>query len=58
MMNAIRRLAAQKKQKGVTLIEYALIASLISVMLIVALTGVKDGIEAAFNAVITALTPV
>lgn len=43
-------------QKGVTLIEYALIASLIAVLLIVSLTDVKNGIAAAFAKVIAALS--
>lgn len=41
--------------KGATAIEYGLIASLVSVVIIVALQAVGDNLIAAFSAVATAL---
>jgi pilus assembly protein Flp/PilA len=46
----------KKFQKGVTMIEYALIAALISVALVAVLTLAKDELVATFNAIVTALS--
>ena len=45
-----------KSQKGVTLIEYSLIASLVAVVAITALTTVGTNLKLIFNTVATALT--
>jgi len=49
-----------ENEEGQDLVEYALLAGLISVLLVASMTGVKDAIKVAFNAVISALggTPV
>ncbi len=43
-------------QKGVTMIEYALIAAVVAVALLGTLTALEGGIDAAFQKVITALS--
>jgi pilus assembly protein Flp/PilA len=48
-------LLAAKRQKGVTLIEYALIAALIAVVSILILTAVGEDIAALFGGVSTSL---
>jgi pilus assembly protein Flp/PilA len=45
-----------KRQKGVTLIEYALIASLIAVLSIAVLTSIGINLEGAFQQVLDALS--
>ena len=45
-----------KTQKGVTLIEYALIAALIGVALIAALTNVGTELKTTFSTIVTKLT--
>lgn len=42
-------------QKGVTMIEYALIAAVVAVALLATLTALEGGIDAAFQKVISAL---
>ena len=52
-------LATQKfirREEGVTAIEYALIAALIAIIAIVAMTNIGTGINTTFEAVVTALT--
>lgn len=51
------RVLVGKRQKGVTMIEYALIASIIAVALIVTLQGARDQLIATWTAITTALTP-
>lgn len=46
----------KKSQAGATMIEYALIAALISIIAIVALTDVGTAVKTKFEAVVTALT--
>jgi len=48
-------LGSAKRQKGVTMIEYALIAALIGVVAVVALTDVGTALTAKFVAVKNAL---
>lgn len=51
-------LATQKfirGEEGVTAIEYALIAALIAIIAIVAMTNIGTGINTTFEAVVTAL---
>lgn len=50
--NFLRRTSGQK---GVTMIEYALIAAVVAVALLATLTALEGGIDAAFQRVITAL---
>lgn len=42
-------------EKGVTMIEYALIAAVVAVALLATLTALEGGIDAAFQKVINAL---
>lgn len=49
------RVLVAKRQKGVTMIEYALIAGLISVFLITALTATQGALNNIWNAIATAL---
>lgn len=51
------RVLVAKRQKGVTMIEYALIASIIAVALIVTLQGARDQLIATWAAITLALTP-
>ncbi len=44
------------KQSGVTMIEYALIAAIISVALVAVLVLAKDQLSATFTSIVTALT--
>lgn len=46
-----------QEEDGVTAIEYGLIAALIGVAIIVAVTAVGDGLNTIFNKVTTELTP-
>lgn len=45
-----------KSQKGVTMIEYALIAALISVVAILLLTTAGEQVQAIFTSIVNALT--
>lgn len=45
-----------RDEEGVTAIEYGLIASLIAVVIIVAVTSVGDNLKTVFNAIATALS--
>jgi len=45
-----------REEDGQDLIEYALIAALIAVLLVASLTALRGGIEAAFTSVVDALT--
>lgn len=49
-------IANLKKQKGVTMIEYALIAALISVVAILALTNAGTQVKTTYNTIVTKLT--
>ena len=51
----LHKLLGVKSQKGVTMIEYALIAALIAVVAVAALTGVGDALVAKFTAIKNAL---
>ncbi|HWP97463.1 MAG TPA: Flp family type IVb pilin [Syntrophomonadaceae bacterium] len=53
MMNMFKRLV--KEEEGQGMVEYALIISLVAVLLIAGLTGLKDGIAGAFNSIVNAL---
>lgn len=53
-VNATQRFV--RDEGGVTAIEYGLIAALIAVFIITAVTAVGGGLEATFNAVADALT--
>jgi pilus assembly protein Flp/PilA len=46
-----------KSQKGVAMIEYALLAALIAVVAMVGVDALGDEILAAFNRIVTALKP-
>jgi pilus assembly protein Flp/PilA len=46
-----------RDESGATAIEYGLIAALIAVVIITAVTAVGTGVSTAFNSVATALTP-
>ncbi|WP_374518810.1 Flp family type IVb pilin [Hydrogenophaga sp.] len=48
-------LAATRRQKGATIIEYVLLAALIGVLLLATFGGVKDAIKGAFDTVCTAI---
>ena len=52
----LREFFSVKAQKGVTMIEYALIAALISVVAIVLLTTAGDQVQAIFQTIVDALT--
>lgn len=51
------RVLVGKRQKGVTMIEYALIASIIAVALIAALQASSVQLQATWAAITAALTP-
>ncbi|MCC6355193.1 MAG: Flp family type IVb pilin [Verrucomicrobiae bacterium] len=46
-----------RRSKGQTLVEYALIIALVSVLLIAALTALKGGISNSFNGATAQLNP-
>jgi len=46
-----------RDESGATAIEYGLIAALIAVVIITAVTAVGTGVSTAFNSVATAMTP-
>lgn len=52
-MQAVNRFV--RDEEGATAIEYGLIAALISIVMVVALTGVGTGIKATFTAVCNAI---
>jgi pilus assembly protein Flp/PilA len=54
-MMKLHRILAAKAQKGVTMIEYALIAALIAIVAITALTSVGQNLLAKFTAIATSL---
>ncbi len=47
--------AFRRDEEGATMIEYALIAALIAVLLIATLTDVKDALDSTFQSVVSAL---
>lgn len=50
--NAIQRFFVNRQtQKGITMIEYALMAALVAAVLTVAFSGLTDAITAKFNAI-------
>ena len=51
------KLAMKKRQKGVTMIEYGLIAALISIIAITALTSIGTNVNLKFEEVVKALAP-
>lgn len=51
------KLKSRKSQSGVTMIEYALIAALISIVALALLTDVGTQVQAIFTSIKTALTP-
>ncbi len=46
-----------KEEEGVTAIEYGLIAALIAVVIVVAVTAVGQKLDATFNTVVDKMTP-
>jgi len=56
LITALSKLTAIKSQKGVTMIEYALIAALISVVAILLLTNAGTQVQAIFTDIVNALT--
>ena len=46
MMNAV-----ESREEGQGLVEYALIIALVAILLVAALTGLKDGITNTFNTI-------
>ena len=56
LITALSKLTAIKSQKGVTMIEYALIAALISVVAILLLTQAGQQVQAIFTSIVNALT--
>jgi pilus assembly protein Flp/PilA len=53
----LKKLLSIKSQKGVTMIEYALIGSLVAIAAITMLTGLGTQIGAVFTNITTQLTP-
>lgn len=45
-----------RDEEGATVIEYALIASLIAVALIASMTGLRDGIAGVFTKIVSSFT--
>jgi pilus assembly protein Flp/PilA len=56
-MAAVNKLNAIKSQKGVTMIEYALLAALIAVAVITVLGTVGDNLNTVFTNIANALVP-
>nr|MBK5234348.1 Flp family type IVb pilin [Clostridium sp.] len=57
-MNLINYVSSKvKNEEGQGMVEYALLAGLISIVAIVALTSVGTEVLAKFNAIVAALTP-
>lgn len=57
-MNArLHAMAAAKRQKGATIIEYVLLASLIGVLLIASFTDLRVAIAGAFTTISGAINP-
>ncbi len=46
-----------RDNKGVTAIEYALVAGLIAVVLVTSLKNVETALQGVFTSIVTALTP-
>ena len=55
LLAALSKFFSIKSQKGVTMIEYALIAALIAIVVIVAITSVGTNLTAVFNKVANSL---
>jgi Flp pilus assembly pilin Flp len=55
IINSFKALLPHDGERGQTLVEYALIIALVSVMLVAALTALQVGIGSAFSAIVTAL---
>jgi pilus assembly protein Flp/PilA len=53
----LNKLNSVKSQKGVTMIEYALIAALIAVVAIAGLTAISGNLEGIFTTISNSLTP-
>ena len=51
----VRFMDVKEREEGQTLVEYALILALVSVLLVAALTALRGGIETTFNDVVNAL---
>ncbi len=49
-------LQSRKDQKGQGLVEYALIIALVSILLVAALTALKDGIAGVFSDIVAAFS--
>ncbi len=58
LMVAFNKFSAIKSQKGVTMIEYALIGSLVSIAVIVGLTATGTNLEKIYNDVATKIAQV
>jgi pilus assembly protein Flp/PilA len=56
IINSFKALLPHDGERGQTLVEYALIIALVSVMLVAALVALQGGIAQAFNAIVSALT--
>lgn len=57
-MAAVNKLIAVKSQKGVTMIEYALLAALIAVAVITVLGTIGTNLNTVFTSIASALVPV
>lgn len=55
MLKKIKNLVVE--EEGQALTEYGLIIGLVAVLLVVALTGLKDQLVTVFGDIVTALTP-
>ncbi len=51
----VKLMDVKEREEGQTLVEYALILALVSVLLVGALTALQGGIEGVFNDVVGAL---
>jgi pilus assembly protein Flp/PilA len=54
-ISLLTRFFPVRSQKGVTMIEYALIAALVAVILVGALTALQGGLTATFTSITNAL---
>jgi len=57
LSQAVKNRLAMKRQRGVTMIEYAMIAALVAIAALGALGALGGGITEAFNSVVDAITP-
>jgi Flp pilus assembly pilin Flp len=55
-MVRIMTLREEKHEEGQTLVEYALIIALVSVLLVASLTSLKDGIAGVFSDILAAFS--